>query len=458
MTHKVQDLNRRNLSFSKSKVKEVLPEYFADAYPNLVTFLEKYYDYLDDENASSFKREINNLFVARDPDQVDADKLDYILQEVGNGLKSASFFDNPRLMTTLLSRFYRVKGSLSSIEGFFRGFFGQEVTIEYPKNKMFIVGESDIGYESQKFIQNNKLYQIFSILIKSALSTVEYNDLYLKFVHPAGFYFAGQVELEGTRSFGLEGLFGADSILPADVAAVIYDEVATFGMTSLATELTALFDSDANSTNDYRISINEYVNKYKYITVDQMNKFYTRNETILTPNSFTFDDSQTGTGWAVNYDKLRIVISSGNNTAWEDMFGKFRPDADSDINNPLDLDNSNIAGGPSEARQYLLAVEAYNDGDSATYTSYVYNYLHPLLLSDPATYGVTPAGAFDSYNVILDPYEYKGVTYLQYKVLQYTTGVLDSIHTSGPDMSMTLETMDNDMYTVYLDSGSDSYI
>ena len=457
MTHKVQDLNRRNLSFSRSKVKEVLPEYFADAYPNLVTFLEKYYEYLEGENASSFKTEINNLFVARDPDQVDEDKLDYILQEVGNGLKSASFFDNPRLMTSLLSRFYRVKGSLNSIEGFFRGFFGQEVTIEYPKNQMFIVGNSEIGYDSQKFIQNNKLYQIFSILIKSAIATAEYNDLYLKFVHPAGFYFAGQVELEGTRSFGLEGLFGADSILPKDVAAVIYSDVGTFGMTSLNTELTALYDSDANSTNDYRISISEYVEKYKYLTIDQMNKFYTRNEEILTPNSFTFDDSGTGTGWAVNYYKLRTVISQGNDTAWEDMFGKFRRDADSDINNPLDFNNSNSITS-ADVRDYLLAVEAYNDGDSATYTSYVYNYLHPLLLSDPGTYGVTPAGAFDSYNLEVDIYTYNGVFYPQYKVLQYTTGVLDSIHTSGPDMSMTLETMDNSMYTVYLDSGGDSYL
>ena len=94
MTHKVQDLNRRNLSFSKSKVREVLPEYFVESYPNIVTFLEKYYEYLEAENDDSFKRQINQLFVLRDPDQVDLDKLDYILQEIGNGLKSASFFDN----------------------------------------------------------------------------------------------------------------------------------------------------------------------------------------------------------------------------------------------------------------------------------------------------------------------------------------------------------------------------
>jgi hypothetical protein len=450
MTHKVQDLNRRNLSFSRSKVKEVLPEYFADAYPNLVTFLEKYYEYLEDENANSFKTEINNLFIARDPEQVDEDKLDYILQEVGNGLKSASFFDNPRLMTSLLSRFYRVKGSLNSIEGFFRGFFGQEVTIEYPKNQMFIVGNSEIGYDSQKFIQNNKLYQIFSILIKSAIATAEYNDLYLKFVHPAGFYFAGQVELEGTRSFGLEGLFGADSVLPEDVAAVIYSDVGTFGMTSLATELTALYDSDANSTNDYRISISEYVEKYKYLTIDQMNKFYTRNEEILTPNSFTFDDSGTGTGWAVNVNKLRYAIQllSLNSSYFVNMFGKRRPDADSDINNILDINGTNTVT-VADVNPYVNAVRAYNDGDSDTYTSYVYNVLHPTILANPDSYNTYSSA---SYTFAGYEYPYDQVT------INYNTGVLDSIHTSGPDMSMTLETMDNGMYTVYLDSGGDSYL
>ena len=68
MINPAEDLERRNLSFSQSKVREVLPEYFQESYPNLLLFLEKYYEYLEGENRDSFKTQINNLFVSRDPE------------------------------------------------------------------------------------------------------------------------------------------------------------------------------------------------------------------------------------------------------------------------------------------------------------------------------------------------------------------------------------------------------
>lgn len=286
MTHKIQDLNRRNLSFSRSKIREVLPEYFVESYPNLVLFLEKYYSYLEDENADSFKREINNLFVSRDPEQVDEQKLDYLLEEIGNGLKSSSFFDNPRLMTALLSRFYRVKGSLASIEGFFRGFYGQEVSIEYPKNKMFIVGESEVGYESLKYIQDNKLYQIFSILIKSAISTSTYNDLYLKFVHPAGFYYAGEVQLENSNIFGLQNF--SQQNLRESAEPLILTSISEFGIVYEPNQLTGLYDSSGET---FRIRLDDYIEAYKDLSPAQLSIYYSSFSQMLTPQSFTFDDS-----------------------------------------------------------------------------------------------------------------------------------------------------------------------
>ena len=285
MTHLVQDLNRRNLSFSQSKVREVLPEYFVESYPNIVTFLEKYYDYLESINDDSFKRQINQLFVLRDPDQVDLDKLDYILQEVGNGLKSSSFFDNPRLMTSLLTNFYQVKGTRSSIEGFFRGFFGQEITVEYPKRNIFVVGESEIGYESEKFVQDNALYQIFSILIKSGLSTSTYNDLYLKFVHPAGFYFAGEVELEGNKAFGITPF--TESQLRDSAGIVVYSSQASFGSGTGFAQLTRLRQvGDSN----YRSNLNLLVSAYQDIPVEELSIYGSFTE-LLDTNSFTFDNS-----------------------------------------------------------------------------------------------------------------------------------------------------------------------
>lgn len=319
MTHKVQDLNRRNLSFSKSKVREVLPEYFVESYPNIVTFLEKYYEYLEAENDDSFKRQINQLFVLRDPDQVDLDKLDYILQEIGNGLKSASFFDNPRLMTSLLSRFYRFKGSRSSIEGFFRGFFGQEVSIEYPKRNMFIVGESEIGYESIRFIQDNALYQIFSILIKSGIQTSSYNDLYLKFVHPAGFYYAGQVTIETSREFGLTSF---SENLRDSVEAPIYFSEASFASETEFTQLTGLIDS-VGSGPDYRARLDQFISAYQDLTPTQLDTFYSSMTEIITPNSFTFDDSDRQDSALASAPDFSITLETMDN----DMYTRYTSDS-----------------------------------------------------------------------------------------------------------------------------------
>lgn len=286
MAHKLQDINRRNISFSKSAVKEVLPEYFVESYPNIVLFLEKYYEYLEDENTMSFKTEINNLFLLRDPGQTTIAHLDYLIEEVGNGLKSSSFFQNPRLMVTLLANFYRVKGSLLSLEGFFRGFFGQEVVIEYPKKKMFVVGDSPIGFEGQKFIQNNELYQIFSILIKSSLALSEWQDLYVKFVHPAGFYFAGEVVLENAANFSSttfsENPLSSISTNPVAIGTAAFSTIGQY------TAISALYDSDRNSSNEYRVNV-EHIEDYQTMTLAQLGGLYTDVAEFVQPTSFTFD-------------------------------------------------------------------------------------------------------------------------------------------------------------------------
>lgn len=290
MAHKVKDLNRRNLSFSRSKIREALPEYFQTDYPNLVSFLEAYYEFMEGEDEKAFKTDINNLFVARDPQQAEVQYLDNLIAEIGNGLKSSSFFANPRLMATLLSQFYRVKGSLNSAEGFFRGFYGQEVQIEYPKKQMFIVGESQIGYESLKYIQNNGLYQVFSILIKSSLTVSDYIDLYKKFVHPAGFYFLGQLTIhsEGDVDPTTPGI---PEPLESDEAVKLINEVSIgldLGGVVGGDNTTGLYDSGQGR---FRFRLNDYVYTYGDYSVEQIENYYVSIAELLSPNSFTFDDS-----------------------------------------------------------------------------------------------------------------------------------------------------------------------
>ena len=70
-----------------------------------------------------------------------------------------------------------------------------------------MVGEDDsrIGFDSQKFLTDDKLYQVFAILIKADIPVEAWREAYKLFVHPAGMYFGGEVLLETTGSinFGL---------------------------------------------------------------------------------------------------------------------------------------------------------------------------------------------------------------------------------------------------------------
>lgn len=308
-------MHRRNISFNTSKVNDVLPSYYATEYGedsgSLIKFLDLYYDALDSTGALAFKSEINNLFSVRDIQDTTTSALDKLISEIGNGLTASSFFQNPRLMAKLLSGFYRAKGTLNSAEGFFRGFFNEDVTVEYPKKQIFIVGESNIGWDDQKFIQDDAIFQIFSILVKTGLSTVDYEALYKRFVHPAGFHFAGQVLTQTEAELGIlaessQPLFDSDPALRISNEAVIGDTVT--GAFAPFTELTGLIDSNG-TTKDYRVRLDLKIDIYQTLTLQQIANTYTSIPDILNPNSFKLDDS--------GYNNFGYNGYPGEDRGWE---------------------------------------------------------------------------------------------------------------------------------------------
>lgn len=284
------DKGRREPFLITSKTGEVLPSYYEEENAKLITLLDKYYDFLDsDGGKQNFSRQLEDVLTARDVSETAEAFLDTLISEIGNGLKASSFFKQPRLMARLLGNFYQAKGTLVSAEGFFRGFFNEEVEIEYPKDQIFIVGQDNIGFDSQKFIQDNTIYQIFSILIKSGLSSADYEQLYKRFVHPAGFHFEGQVLSTG------EGIitFATPTVNPLesdDGGFLFVGEAAVVTTTSFG-EHTALFESDGR---EYRGAFNQIVRLYSVdsgFTINDMIKYYDDIKVLIQPNSFTFDDS-----------------------------------------------------------------------------------------------------------------------------------------------------------------------
>lgn len=187
--------NTRRLStkFHRSIVSHILPEFYAQEYPSLISFLETYYNYTGEESVS-FDQTIRSLFDIRDISSTSIEYLDYILYEIGNGLDHTQFGANPRLMTKLVCALYRAKGTQISAEQFFKSFYKENVEIQYPKRNIFVLNStSQIGPQHLDFIQDDKKYQIFSILIKTGLSLADYESLYKKFIHPAGWHLSAEV-------------------------------------------------------------------------------------------------------------------------------------------------------------------------------------------------------------------------------------------------------------------------
>lgn len=254
MSHTLEHINRIPANFITNKVKEVLPEHFTTDYPNLVEFLESYYDYMNEDDAG-FSYFISSLYQARDLNTTLLSQLDNIFEEIGIGTNTNDFNINPRLIAKLFANFYREKGTANSTKMFFRGFFNEEIEIEYPKNNMFIVGESKLGSQSLRYIQNDERYQIHSILIKSGVPISKWEKLYKRFVHPAGWYISGDVFVEGVVDLGLSSM--PISIADSNAGILTFENsavVAAVTFQPLSTIISDDADSDlyAERFNPYR--------------------------------------------------------------------------------------------------------------------------------------------------------------------------------------------------------------
>ena len=475
MTHSLEDLDRRKLRLDVPAVSRLLPEYFQSEYGvdsgSLTKLLDLYYEYLDSDSVHSFHKEISNLFSVRDPSQNSETYLDEIIKETGNGLQSSSFFQNPRLMAKLLPLFYKSKGSLVATEGFFRGFFGEQVEIEYPKDNLLHVGGIDpsgnqgrIGYEYQNRILDNAIYQIFSILIKTGLSVSEWSSLYKRFAHPGGFHFSGLVQLQDDGTIGFSGQ-GVNPLESDTGDIIVLDEATQTIVTSFA-QMTAIFDSSSNgdpaTDGVFRVNLNDAISRYQNVTVQGLERFYSSLEVLTTPNSFTFDKDRVIQYNAINNvgnNQRPIIKDSGAGFAIFEVDSDFKYIEDSaNSTNLFDTDNKIIGYNPNQPGSFGFAagpkvrvtfagvvneISAYNgdpseadqEGDSIQEGDLFFHPSFPLnLFRVGASEGAANAHA---------------------KHFRITKLIIDSIGNAEPDMTLDLETMDNDMFTRYL---SDSAI
>jgi|TARA_B110000977_G_C11074349_1_gene490629 hypothetical protein len=291
----LQSFNRRDLSLHDNLVKEVLPEYFQRDYPNLIAFLEGYYEFTDGTESVDI---IKDLYSIRDIEAATASQLDQIFKEIAGGA-SKDYFLNPREALRMFANFYRVKGSRYSAEGFFRAFFNETVQIDFPKVNMFILNqaESKIGAESLHFLQNAQLYQIFSILIRSSIPIVRWKELYRQFVHPAGFFIGGEVVLELTPSENLFGIGTMPNVVLLDsseVSKVTVENSATYIFGTASHEITGRvadgIDSDNFQSHTRLVNISKYATMPIAELIASYGTIAPGADGVLDVNSPTFDE------------------------------------------------------------------------------------------------------------------------------------------------------------------------
>ena len=305
MGHKVDDTlrddNRRELAFATGRdVEKVLPDHFKTEYPKFVSFLKEYFHFEDSDGSPS--RLVNDLFYARDINQVDESLLSYIEDELLLGQAYFEGFLDKRTAAKFSHNLYSTKGTKFSIQQFFRMFYGIDVEVDYPKKDVFTVGSSEIGANSIKFLTNDELYQTFAIRIISELSQKDWERPYKLFVHPAGMFVGSEVRLENT---GLLNTSSPLSIVDSDAGSidVVGFNTALFSQVNQTTpEITGLLDSGGTTL---RVIIDDnLVNSLATVSLPDLEKQYRtmRAAELRTSPTFDLDSDGVGTLTTLNPD------------------------------------------------------------------------------------------------------------------------------------------------------------
>jgi hypothetical protein len=152
---------------------------------------------------------INTLEESLDIDTTLDQYLELIQKEIAPFIPRNITVDKRTLYKNIIE-FYRLRGSSDSIEVFFRLLFNDSVEITQPYDQTLIPssGAWDInpslprggqylnnkGFLSDNIkIHDSFRYQKFSYLIKTGRGLVDWEALYNRLVHPAGFIFFGEI-------------------------------------------------------------------------------------------------------------------------------------------------------------------------------------------------------------------------------------------------------------------------
>jgi hypothetical protein len=296
MSYRFDHLDREPVSVRHDGVESLLPEFFQSQYPNIITFLKYYYEFLENQDETqSFSHLIQTAFQVRDIEGGTLNNLDQLLFEIGFGTQRNEFDStiDPRHAAKLISYFYRAKGREISAEGLFHAFFGEDVEIVYPKRNIFTLNVSKLGAEYQNYIRDDKRYQVYSILIKSGITLKKWERVFKRFVHPAGFYLAADVSLIDTATLSITGPAVS---LDSDAGVIaLFGEANMSSDFSALTSITGIYaDTDDSDAFADRIRLDRKISELSGVQISLIDSQYDTLAEFLSPNSPTLDEDSDG--------------------------------------------------------------------------------------------------------------------------------------------------------------------
>lgn len=129
-------------------ISEQIPDFITAEYPQFVTFLEKYYEFLDTDN--QVHSLLLNSSTWNDIDETLDSFIQYYKAQYAPDISGEALLQNRRLIKYIFD-YYEGKGSENSVELFFRFMYNEKATVSYPGD--FILRASDGRWSRKRIVK-----------------------------------------------------------------------------------------------------------------------------------------------------------------------------------------------------------------------------------------------------------------------------------------------------------------
>ena len=293
------------------KLATIVPEHIQLEKPELMRFMEAYYDFLQlPDQPGAF---LKSLPSHRNLDTVGSEFLEMLQRELAVPIPENVAADKSKLYKNITD-IYLSKGAEPSFKALFRLIFNDDIELFFPR--VDILKPSDAKWDPtngrwknddgklsvKKFIQDSRYYQSFSYVIKTGQTIDNWKDVVKKLLHPAGFAFFGEVTIFSeavgvsgsiVKAKGVADFSTQDTGIPVFADPVVVDvAIPVVGGVALDIELTFVLQP----INQYAIGPNFlHVEKYKFLPdIGPMSNYA----------DFTIADAAAGTKLNISFESV----------------------------------------------------------------------------------------------------------------------------------------------------------